>query len=92
MAHSTVPYDAIFLSTPSARRATLDDDVARLGVGISIHALREEGDLVHRLVNLLWQGISIHALREEGDRRIPFPDSRRAISIHALREEGDRRF
>ena len=55
---------------------------------ISIHALREEGDmvslpLVHHLV------ISIHALREEGDRihshkRYPCP-----ISIHALREEGD---
>ena len=57
----------IFLSTPSARRAT---SAARRRVrpkAISIHALREEGDLWD------WGGapaarISIHALREEGDR------------------------
>ena len=36
--------------------------------GISIHALREEGDCrsVH---SPLWQNISIHALREEGDSK-----------------------
>ena len=33
-----------FLSTPSARRATEDGDVAHHTVVISIHALREEGD------------------------------------------------
>ena len=34
-----------FLSTPSARRATLFDVMTRQGtVEISIHALREEGD------------------------------------------------
>ena len=33
-----------FLSTPSARRATDLEIVAHLGGGISIHALREEGD------------------------------------------------
>ena len=56
---------------------------------ISIHALREEGDLpgVCR-----WSGrkkISIHALREEGDRWIWRFISASSISIHALREEGD---
>ena len=35
-------------------------------VVISIHALREEGDVVPRGRNAL-EGISIHALREEGD-------------------------
>ena len=35
---------------------------------ISIHALREEGDLPHRWQDRNWQ-ISIHALREEGDAR-----------------------
>ena len=35
--------------------------------GISIHALREEGDLF-RLVLRSNAPISIHALREEGDR------------------------
>ena len=35
----------IFLSTPSARRATRQVDEARRIAEISIHALREEGDL-----------------------------------------------
>ena len=35
--------------------------------GISIHALREEGDILS-LVRAGKLGISIHALREEGDR------------------------
>ena len=34
-----------FLSTPSARRATHHVDVSVFSAGISIHALREEGDL-----------------------------------------------
>ena len=58
---------------------------------ISIHALREEGDL--------WFGdsrsqekISIHALREEGDDMFLSVRCRSAISIHALREEGDKYF
>ena len=33
-----------FLSTPSARRATWDEDKDEDTVIISIHALREEGD------------------------------------------------
>ena len=58
---------------------------------ISIHALREEGDLIEPEAGEKKQEISIHALREEGDAGRP----RRAlpgqkISIHALREEGDR--
>ena len=56
----------IFLSTPSARRATdLTTIRSRLFL-ISIHALREEGDLCagHHGQRRL---ISIHALREEGD-------------------------
>ena len=35
---------------------------------ISIHALREEGDIQNRSFRV-GQKISIHALREEGDRR-----------------------
>ena len=56
-----------FLSTPSARRATLSN---RLWLGrlfISIHALREEGDLRRLRQGDHSQMISIHALREEGD-------------------------
>ena len=37
---------------------------------ISIHALREEGDLL-RCVIVLSSHISIHALREEGDACVP---------------------
>ena len=35
----------IFLSTPSARRATRRGSDEKLADAISIHALREEGDL-----------------------------------------------
>ena len=77
-----------FLSTPSARRATAWSFATRSPTIISIHALREEGDLFSQVCK---DGIviSIHALREEGDgtswswRTLP------CISIHALREEGD---
>ena len=56
---------------------------------ISIHALREEGDLQHDLFGNV-QHISIHALREEGDGAIAHCQHFAQISIHALREEGDR--
>ena len=61
----------IFLSTPSARRAT--DKVAKSysGLFISIHALREEGDTATGDYLTLKAEISIHALREEGDNRLP---------------------
>ena len=39
-----IEIDKLFLSTPSARRATCDRGVERHDFGISIHALREEGD------------------------------------------------
>ena len=82
----------VFLSTPSARRATfiavvktrcfyyfyprpprggrhkILDAVCRVD-GISIHALREEGDLPDSTVAITLLEISIHALREEGDIR-----------------------
>ena len=58
----------IFLSTPSARRATQFPRAPAGRTGISIHALREEGD-ISRIIVLLAQNISIHALREEGDPR-----------------------
>ena len=57
----------IFLSTPSARRATPGRQCRRRSQGISIHALREEGDARQRRRNRLHREISIHALREEGD-------------------------
>ena len=56
----------LFLSTPSARRATVE--LAHQGARrlISIHALREEGDVYARHPESRPR-ISIHALREEGD-------------------------
>ena len=56
---------------------------------ISIHALREEGDVDQgdRIAVLI--RISIHALREEGDRHGTAVCRGGYISIHALREEGD---
>ena len=79
----------VFLSTPSARRATRFVLSPYSPAYISIHALREEGD--SRAARLRARNpISIHALREEGDRN---PKGSvyayGTISIHALREEGD---
>ena len=79
----------IFLSTPSARRATDRLVVRPLFSSISIHALREEGDDIDEI------NTHIHKLF------LSTPSARRAtqsrekalqnqiISIHALREEGD---
>ena len=82
--------DIEFLSTPSARRATWPVQGCARQAGISIHALREEGDSPC----VAWEqghSISIHALREEGDESSKKADSGKGISIHALREEGDPR-
>ena len=78
-----------FLSTPSARRATANTFMTSQERHISIHALREEGDV--------WpcgRGVAARPF-------LSTPSARRAtgsnhpnlllepISIHALREEGD---
>ena len=80
-----------FLSTPSARRATVADRHLARGRDISIHALCEEGDEV------------LDAIGERQDVFLSTPSARRAtthhsakpsnrlISIHALCEEGDGR-
>ena len=56
-----------FLSTPSARRATGRFELVSTSLVISIHALREEGDLERWWRWPTAKTISIHALREEGD-------------------------
>ena len=56
-----------FLSTPSARRATVRIGKVTDVNKISIHALREEGDTAPRCTEQRVIKISIHALREEGD-------------------------
>ena len=67
VALSMIP--TVFLSTPSARRATAAVLPSQIASCISIHALREEGDPAAPCRNLCI-GISIHALREEGDHRM----------------------
>ena len=82
--------DCLFLSTPSARRATLLRWCPPPPCRISIHALREEGDG------------SNFPVRKKQKQFLSTPSARRAtrwysrwclapkrISIHALREEGD---
>ena len=87
----------IFLSTPSARRATIYFPSMRPARFISIHALREEGDRKTRAAPTILHGISIHALREEGDvldfcsyaERKEFlstPSARRATAPSSVRQ------
>ena len=79
----------VFLSTPSARRATEVLIMYQTASGISIHALREEGDL--RL--LMADFATLEFLSTPSARRATYLRRRcagaAAISIHALREEGD---
>ena len=80
-----------FLSTPSARRATITDRAVRYLQTISIHALREEGDVcaiydISELISFL----STPSARRATERSGP-QEAQEAISIHALREEGDPR-
>ena len=90
MALYAMIFSLIFLSTPSARRATLSaQDGAASRWRISIHALREEGDAAgccrprtyHRFLS------TPSARRATRIGRPPVFESK--ISIHALREEGD---
>ena len=85
-------YDAerrfVFLSTPSARRATqtLARRFPHLAF-LSTPSARRATKVSDRCCYYL--KISIHALREEGDQACPRRNDDGHISIHALREEGD---
>ena len=79
-----------FLSTPSARRATWKANESKPSEIISIHALREEGDIwtysTHtEEIKFLSTPSARRATTNEKDRLYAI-----AISIHALREEGDK--
>ena len=78
----------LFLSTPSARRATISGSDGNLGdkflsTPSARRATRREPDVGGH------HAISIHALREEGDDDTGKKELVLEISIHALREEGD---
>ena len=77
-------------SAPFVRRATRERQKPPGDVGISIHALREEGDSFLPGGLLHPPGfLSTPSARRATPRGVP--DSlRQQISIHALREEGDR--
>ena len=78
-----------FLSTPSARRATVRGCAHLAHPHISIHALREEGDLNDVfLLLLLLQFLSTPSARRATNSLTSFKQPK-DISIHALREEGD---
>ena len=81
--------ETIFLSTPSARRATSINAFLGTAFTISIHALREEGDF-----HQCFSGHSLYHFYPRpprGGRHLMVYDTPRDlhISIHALREEGD---
>ena len=82
----------LFLSTPSARRATGFPD--RSGSQPRYFYPRPPRGGRQDLIEpeAVERKISIHALREEGDKTTTSQGPRRSrISIHALREEGDSR-
>ena len=63
--------DELFLSTPSARRATTASLVWGMPIEISIHALGVVGALYGFVLVSHAMGISIHALRVVGDTSEP---------------------
>ena len=81
----------VFLSTPSARRATVNHRGDTLLRFISIHALREEGDLRSpERCSGCCQFLSTPSARRATSNS-PDASTIEDISIHALREEGDSR-
>ena len=79
----------LFLSTPSARRATFGLAAKESREPISIHALREEGDPRGKAaMTTNMRFLSTPSARRATCKGWRQPD-RSGISIHALREEGD---
>ena len=80
----------VFLSTPSARRATSGVRPDSAAPRYFYPRPPRGGRRRLCLLPCLPWSISIHALREEGDRLVPaLRNTSVPISIHALREEGD---
>ena len=80
----------LFLSTPSARRATVGGAGRKPSKDISIHALREEGDLI--APGVVSPGVLFLSTPSARRATLQTAAGRQvnAISIHALREEGDK--
>ena len=90
IAPGVVSPGVLFLSTPSARRATLQTAAGRQVNAISIHALREEGDLVFEepACDSVVLFLSTPSARR-ATLSTAWMEQGETISIHALREEGD---
>ena len=81
----------VFLSTPSARRATRNSYMFTRFLRDFYPRPPRGGRHADSVPGADCANISIHALREEGDpTSISGPTLHQVISIHALREEGDR--
>ena len=80
--------DDLFLSTPSARRATVDTITKAIAWKFLSTPSARRATQAGGAARLPGE-ISIHALREEGDGGQFRRSLGRRISIHALREEGD---
>ena len=80
--------DNIFLSTPSARRAT-EAKAVELMKSKFLSTPSARRATMHERGDVAVLVISIHALREEGDKAGSLWAVCCMISIHALREEGD---
>ena len=80
----------LFLSTPSARRATSKHFKVQEFAQISIHALREEGDELADKYLQLSKHFYPRPPRGGRPNTARRPAKSEEISIHALREEGDR--
>ena len=79
----------LFLSTPSARRATTSSKNKRTN-DKNFYPRPPRGGRRGEFCRAgKSYGISIHALREEGDIEPEAGEKKQEISIHALREEGD---
>ena len=80
--------EVLFLSTPSARRATHINSGYRTPTRFLSTPSARRATFLFSFFSPC-RAISIHALREEGDTScLPYAQ-RGPISIHALREEGD---
>ena len=82
---------SLFLSTPSARRATLPLCCKDDQLHISIHALREEGDGIYKQEDVAMEHFYPRPPRGGRHLILLAVDKFNGISIHALREEGDSR-
>ena len=79
-----------FLSTPSARRATdYFNSIYTAVAKISIHALREEGDVLSALIASASKVFLSTPSARRATIKMPRKHLTHDISIHALREEGD---